>query len=710
MVPPVAIKQRDRKTGTLKTLAWLENAHSVKYSLIANGISTCSFRLPADDPKARYIQPQSLIEITDNGETVGLFCIYDRLLIKEDEGVLVEVQGRHVIRLLQDKLLFSLHQITGRPLPEVIRYILEAVDENGGRKQSDWVLGNCDYDNVIDYLFENVTLYDALQTITEKWQEPTLWVYDTSVYPFRLSLRRMPQEPGAEIRSGRNLVSLSIENEYGCIANRCYALGAGEGINQLGIMNAENLEDDGQPKRNGHYYVQDDASIAKYGLRESLIIDRSVSDAPLLLMEAKKSLSDSRDPAPIIKVKAADLWSQTRQPRDHFIPGEIVRIVDPELDYHDEMRLWQVSKGDLTGNPGEVELVIGRVYNTVSGAIDKVYRRDQQEKRSSQGATNVWSQSFGDNADREHPVKIVFRLPDDLLNVNKCVLDFLVTPFRAYERGADGGGGGTVGMTADTSSAAGGGETISISSTDTSAEGGGQTIGISANASSADGGGDTSEEQSATYTQFWQPGTGGAPGYYVQTNTKWSYHDENPENWLTEPSNRYKDDGYMKSAWPLAPLAQGTISAFTLYQHWHPHTHALPAHRHSIVHSHTLPQHRHSIVHAHTLPMHTHRINHEHKLPEHTHELEYGIYEEPTLAVAGVRIHVDGKLLGSYSLTGDGVDILRALRTDSNGRVVRGRHTVELTPTPSNTGEGLCKIDGALYIQCFVQSRGDYAI
>ena len=103
------------------------------------------------------------------------------------------------------------------------------------------------------------------------------------------------------------------------------------------------------------------------------------------------------------------------------------------------------TKSDLTGKPGDVELILGRMYNTIANAIDKVYNRDQEEKRTSQGATNIWTQSFGDNADADHPIEFVFRLPDDLLNVNKCVLDFTVSHFRTYSKGALGGGGGTSG-------------------------------------------------------------------------------------------------------------------------------------------------------------------------------------------------------------------------------------------------------------------------
>ena len=105
------------------------------------------------------------------------------------------------------------------------------------------------------------------------------------------------------------------------------------------------------------YYVQDDASVEKYGLREALMVDRSISDKPLLLMGANRMLNDYSDPAPIIKVKAADLWPQSHYRLDHFIPGDVVRIVDEELGYDERMRIWEVGKSDLTGNPGEVEPV-----------------------------------------------------------------------------------------------------------------------------------------------------------------------------------------------------------------------------------------------------------------------------------------------------------------------------------------------------------------
>ena len=72
-------------------------------------------------------------------------------------------------------------------------------------------------------------MYSALQSITKNWKEPNMWVYDTSVYPFKVSLRRMSNEITSRLHSGYNLLELSVEDEYLAMANRYYALGSREG-------------------------------------------------------------------------------------------------------------------------------------------------------------------------------------------------------------------------------------------------------------------------------------------------------------------------------------------------------------------------------------------------------------------------------------------------------------------------------------------------
>lgn len=673
MNPPVSIKKIDRENKKVHTLAYLENAYEIEYTQALDTVSTCSIRLPADDPKAKYLDPNNLIEIEDNGESVGLFWIEQIIKVKEANSIYYNVIGYHAINSLSRILLFGLHQYTGLPVSETIQALLETEAEHGGRKQVDWDFGGSDYDNVIDYSFENVSVYSALQSITKNWKEPNMWVYDTSVYPFKVSLRRMSNEITSRLHSGYNLLELSVEDEYLAMANRYYALGSGEGVNQVNLLYAKDLESETEAQ-NEHYYVENAGSIEKYGLRESILVDRSITEPSLLLLAANEKLDYYSRLDPIIKVRAADVWEETCQPIDHFVPGQVCRIIEPELDYDEPWRIIRRTKPDLTGKPGDVELILGRMYNTIANAIDKVYNRDQEEKRTSQGATNIWTQSFGDNADADHPIEFVFRLPDDLLNVNKCVLDWTVSHFRTYSKGALGGGGGTSGS----------------GTLRTTKAGGGGTSGSGTLATTEAGGGGTSGAMTPDYVV--NPGD---PKHPYETNVHWSVYDGAYQSKI-EPFALWENGDYVS---PVRIATEHGDENALIFTHDHPHTHEVANHVHEVAdHVHTLKDHVHEVA------------DHTHPLPDHTHDLEYGIYEEPTLAVTGVKIYVDGNLIGVSGLEGDGVDVLRLLTKGNDGKVIRGRHTVKIVPSPSGTGDGLCKIDGSLYIQCFIQSRGSFTL
>lgn len=680
MNPPVSIKKIDRENKKVHTLAYLENAYEIEYTQALDTVSTCSIRLPADDPKAKYLDPNNLIEIEDNGESVGLFWIEQIIKVKEANSIYYNVIGYHAINSLSRILLFGLHQYTGLPVSETIQALLETEAEHGGRKQVDWDFGGSDYDNVIDYSFENVSVYSALQSITKNWKEPNMWVYDTSVYPFKVSLRRMSNEITSRLHSGYNLLELSVEDEYLAMANRYYALGSGEGVNQVNLLYAKDLESETEAQ-NEHYYVENAESIEKYGLRESILVDRSITESSLLLLAANEKLDYYSRLDPIIKVRAADVWEETCQPIDHFVPGQVCRIVEPELDYDEPWRIIRRTKPDLTGKPGDVELILGRMYNTIANAIDKVYNRDQEEKRTSQGATNCYGYSVQDNAGTDQngnidPVVLRFRLPDDLLNVNKCVLDWQTENFRTYSQGAAAGGGTTIGMDTDTTTAGGGGTTIGID-TDVSSSTTADTV-------------VTSGEVTPDYVV--NPGD---PDHPYETNVHWSVYDGREKSKF-EP---FADWGTLGWVSPVRIATDHGDDNALIFAHDHPHYHNV-----------TIKGHNHKIPHTHILGDHVHRMPHTHTTPDHTHNLEYGIYKEPTLAVSGIRIEVDGTVLdGVYGLDKDGLDIIPHLRRSSN-YIDRGMHTIKFYPVASGANKALCRISAQVFIQCFIQSRGDYKV
>lgn len=692
MNPPVSIKKIDRENKKVHTLAYLENAYEIEYTQALDTVSTCSIRLPADDPKAKYLDPNNLIEIEDNGESVGLFWIEQIIKVKEANSIYYNVIGYHAINSLSRILLFGLHQYTGLPVSETIQALLETEAEHGGRKQVDWDFGGSDYDNVIDYSFENVSVYSALQSITKNWKEPNMWVYDTSVYPFKVSLRRMSNEITSRLHSGYNLLELSVEDEYLAMANRYYALGSGEGVNQVNLLYAKDLESETEAQ-NEHYYVENAGSIEKYGLRESILVDRSITEPSLLLLAANEKLDYYSRLDPIIKVRAADVWEETCQPIDHFVPGQVCRIIEPELDYDEPWRIIRRTKPDLTGKPGDVELILGRMYNTIANAIDKVYNRDQEEKRTSQGATNCYGYSVQDNAGTDQngnidPVVLRFRLPDDLLNVNKCVLDWQTENFRTYSQGASSGGGTTIGMDTDTTTAGGGGTTIGID-TDVSS---------STTADAVVTSGEVQDE-------FTFSNPSGEPWQKGSSNTRWSCYlpEDDPKRLDEEPYYISEESGDAMT--PVFYYTAGSGSerwrTYTnIYKHDHPHHHNV-----------TVKGHNHKIPHTHILGNHVHRMPHTHTTPDHTHNLEYGIYKEPTLAVSGIRVEVDGAILdGVYGLDKEGLDIIPYLRM-SGDRIDRGMHTIKFYPVASGTSnKALCRISAQVFIQCFLQSRGDYVV
>ena len=128
----------------------------------------------------------------------------------------------------------------------------------------------------------------------------------------------------------------------------------------------------------------------------------------------------------------------------------------------------------------------------------------------------------------------------------------------------------------------------------------------------------------------------------------------------------------------------------------HTHTVTVPSHSHEV----TIPAHSHNV----TIPDHTHDIelpNHTHEieLPNHTHEIEHGIFKLNRTPSA-VTIKVDGAVVPITATSGDSINLIPYLSMDSENRVQRGWHTVEITPNDFG------RINAQLMVQFFMQSRG----
>lgn len=372
----------------MKRLAYLDNAMSVGYTLETNSLWTATFTMPADDPKTEYCTPLNYVEIFDGDERIDLFRIIGEDLERSD-GATRFYNCEHVLATLLNDVLFQYHQCggTGVRTAEVLNYILNR------QTTRNWVLGSCDFERFFEYNWENSTLLAALFAVPECFDSDYLWMWDTTGYPWSLSLVAPSDRLKSEIRYAKNMTEIRKSRDDTGLANRIYALGYGEGVNQLTISSVNN----------GLPYVEDALSIEKYGLCSSILVDTRYEVEENLKAYAEQILRESAEPYYSYEIGAIDLHRLTGDAFSRFWPGEIVRIVDDEDGVNLRARIVSVTKDDAQGDPGAVSVTIANKSKDIAGSISDLQSRALIGETYAQGATNQQVYNFSDNADAEHP-------------------------------------------------------------------------------------------------------------------------------------------------------------------------------------------------------------------------------------------------------------------------------------------------------------------
>jgi phage minor structural protein len=428
-------------------VAILENAYGIGYELEFNAIWSATFSLPLDDEKNEHCKPLYYVEVYDNGEYIGLFRIIPKETVIDEGGNTVTYQCEHILATLLDSSIFKYRQIDGLPTSESIQYVL------GFQYTPHWELGTCEITRYFSYKFENDNVLSALFSIPKPFDSQYEWRFDTTVYPWKLSLVIPDSEPTCEIREGKNLRGLTLTEDPMGIYNRIYPLGYGEGDNQLTIESVNG----------GVPYIEDAASVAEYGVRMTIWSDKRFESAETLKASAQALMNKWREVIASWKISAADLSSITGEDIDKLKMGRVVRLNIPTLSKTVDLRIVKERKADVTGDPGAVELEIGNKTDDLGTTQADLERRQQINELYSQGATNLLAYSYNDNADQNNPAEIMFHLPDEMVKINKLALSYKTDYFRAYEQAIEGGGASTV-----TSSAGGGTSTTSSSGGGTS--------------------------------------------------------------------------------------------------------------------------------------------------------------------------------------------------------------------------------------------------
>lgn len=562
-------------------LAVLDSADKIGYELKHNDLWTGSFSLAANDPKNDFCQAHNLVKLPDGPRQTGLYRIVGMPNGEETGlGSVKTYSLEHVMATLLDDVLFGYHEVggTGVYTRTVMQYILDR------QTTTRWRLGTVDFNDQFQYHFENVSLLSALLSLGEVLADEYTWDFDTSTTPWTVNLRRADSAAGCGIHYGRNLVSITKSMDATALITRLYPLGYGEGVNQLNIKEANN---------NVPYIDAD--TIGTWGVKCSVWTDTRIQDAATLKARAQAVLEGYKNPYLSYTAKAVDLYRETGFSWDNFMPGKLVKVMDGEHGINFDARIVTISKRDVNGDPGDIEITIANAARDAADSINTLADRVGIGELYSQGATNLFAIPFADNADASHPAKFRVYIPEGMVRINKMLLSWQIVAFRAYSTGAAAGGGTT------RTSSSGGGSTQTTTTNDTvvyTSEYGGDCVVSTSQrvvAKNSDGG---------TELIGWTFGprdNGVSADGAVMTTTKAS----------------------------LSTLNTGAGSS---HHHGMGHTHDISGHHHSMdhyhetySHSHTVNAHSHYYAHYHAGGSHYHQVNsHWHNVNSHWHYVASG--------------------------------------------------------------------------------------
>ena len=600
----------------------LQNAFDIQEQQSLNALWYLDFKLPATDAKNEFCNAYWYARFND-GE---LYRMFPNGYNDASDLPYYSYHCEHVLATLLNKVMPGIVTMGGyyQPTPDVLRAILAKQDIQ------DWVLGECDFSRRFEYGFEKENLLAALFSVPQCFDEDYIWTFETKGYPWVLNLKRLNKnaEPVLNVRYGYNRLSYNRQPDYTNHVTKLYAYGSGEGVNQLNINKFTN---------GLGYILADKEHIEKYGIRESIWVDRRYENEETLYAAAQSMLSELCDP---ITSYSCGFIGDVKV-------GEVVNIIDYEQTY-------VVKKIITYGDIDDIQYELSNKQPTLASTIADLANRQRIETTYSQGATNIYSISFVDNADANNGLDCDFYMPRSMRFVNKVVAKIKYDSFRAYSGTTEQGG-----STSSTSAAGG-----QISSTSESGGGGTSAAGGGQSKTSAAGG--KSTESTNQFDLASDTGTYGIislTGYSGLTSTTSGHSHKVPDH-----------------------MHRIRVTNFA-----HKHSVTIPSHRHSFEiddHVHELPAHTHSF----SLPAHSHTF----ELPSHKHDIEPGIhrYGNPTQ----VELKVNGNSKGFFEDRSFEVDITEWLAND-DGMISRGSfQTLSVVPND------IAHISVSLTVIGFIQS------
>jgi phage minor structural protein len=408
----------DRQTR--KKTAVLQNAFDIVETHELNQIYLLSFSLPSTDEKNKFCLPRHFVRWGDDGE---LYRIKAPKTDENNVGV-VTYECEHVITTLCDTVMFgsfdTAQYVSNLTTKSTIEWLLS--------KQQDWVLDVCDFSRKFEYLWEQENLLNALYSIPKEFASPYMWTFDTTVYPWKISLRLLDttKNPQYYLRARSNILSSGTAADYANICTRIYPLGYGEGVNQLNIKDVNN----------GVPYLQSPQNIVnQYGIVEKVLVDRRFENAESLKAYAQSMLDVYQTPTMSRTFDVTDLYPLTGQDWVDAEVGKICKMTqDGSIAYITRTQRQHDKAGDLhidlSTKPTDIASNVADLADRVR--IESVY---------AQGATQLYQHSKDANATTSKGMIMSLYFPSEMRQINKVLMRLKLGKFRSYSKASSGKSG-----------------------------------------------------------------------------------------------------------------------------------------------------------------------------------------------------------------------------------------------------------------------------
>lgn len=648
---PVIYNREVERQGVLR------RAHHIGYERVFNDLHTASFDLPVPDADVALCEnTHYIVDIYDGDRYIDKFRITGQPQeCVTEAGAVYRYACDHVIAFLADCRIDGYLEVggTGVSTRQVIETLLARQQDEWGFVR--WRLGRCDFDFYLQYAFENTDVLNALYSVPKCFLESYHFTFDTAAYPWTVNLIRGTEEANCAIQYRRNLQWIKRTKDVTSLCTRLYCLGSGEGVNQTNIKRLTG----------GVNYIESQTR-SKHGIIAKHLIDRSISDDELLYAKGRALLAEIDEPMYSYVVGGLDLHRKTGLDFDLMDEGRVVRVQDEEAGIDFTKPILSVRKDDVELDPLGIEITVANRTEDIASTIENLSARAAITAQYSQGATNLFPMQVTDNADPGHPAVFKFFVPESCAKINAVKLSWQMSAFRAYETGAEAGGGELL------STLEGGG------STRTSSSGGATTVTSSERVVTSDmftSGPVSGREGAAVEFTTLMYSTAGTTDIALETGvasgTTGSATGNTGTPIGTASGAAMTETGTGGPTTTGSASASVTVNTYTAYTsssspgtdsagtHSHTvssHTHSISGHRHTLgtdasytgyyylndtgssspgtgsngSHSHTVNSHSHEMTHKHTasdaghthsLEQHSHGINHYHAIGSHTHSL-----------------------------------------------------------------------------------------